>query len=156
MTSRSDTYTVKEFLEDYIGTAPEISNKLGITSEAVYRWFRKDRVPAKYYPGLIKIAHDNGFTGFTRQDLLYGFSGQMSKTQMKVAEAKRLAEKFSKDIIIIIAWDECTGETQITTYGNHTNHKIYAKQAGDTIATSLNLNLEEMTEYENYLKGLVD
>ncbi len=66
-----------------------------------------------------------------------------------VAEARRIAEEFSYDQVIIVAWNAETGGTHITTHGTEPQFKKMAAQGGDRIAKIL--GLEGQAVYEDYV-----
>ena len=73
----------------------------------------------------------------------------MKQKPIPVAEAKRIAETYGYDQVIIVAWDAETGGTHITTFGTRTEHKKLAAQGGARIAEIL--GLEGQTVYEDYV-----
>lgn len=54
-----------------------------------------------------------------------------------VKEAKRLAEEYNKNIILIVGWDSTSGKINITTYGESREEKDWAVQAADIIFGAL-------------------
>jgi len=74
----------------------------------------------------------------------------MKQKPIPVAEARRIAEEYAYDQVIIVAWNAETGGLHITTYGTLPQFKKMAAQGGDRIAEIL--GLEGQKVYEDYVR----
>jgi hypothetical protein len=73
----------------------------------------------------------------------------MKQKPIPVAEAKRIAEQYAYDQVIVVAWNGETGSTHITTFGTKPEYKKMAAQGGDRIAEILGLEGQKI--YEDYV-----
>ena len=73
----------------------------------------------------------------------------MKQKLIPVAEAKRVADSYAYDQIIIVGWNAETAGTHITTYGTKAEFKKMAARGGDRIAEILGLEGQEI--YEDYV-----
>ena len=56
--------------------------------------------------------------------------------------AAQIAERFSKDIAIILTWDGLHNLVHTTTWGHSANDKLVAADAGETVAKAHRLRPE--------------
>lgn len=96
--------------------------------------------------GLINIDLDNDVCYHPDYD-------KPSHIATPVRSAKNIAEKYKKDIVVVLTWQSDGDITYLTTYGKEHEQKIAAKRTGDKIAEALGINLGQ--EFENYLKGFI-
>jgi hypothetical protein len=67
-----------------------------------------------------------------------------------VSEAKRIAEQFDKDMVIINAWDSEHQLNHTTTYGKTPEQKEIAADAGEVTARALGCCIEAKKSYEDF------
>lgn len=70
--------------------------------------------------------------------------------EVPVAEAKRIAEQFDKEMVIINAYDDRHRLTHTTTYGKTPQQKEIAADAGERTARALGCALEAKKSYEDF------
>ena len=64
--------------------------------------------------------------------------------------AAQIAERFSKDIAIILTWDGLHNLVHTTTWGHSANDKLVAADAGETVAKALGCDLKQQRVYEDF------
>lgn len=69
-----------------------------------------------------------------------------------VEVAKQISSRYGKDIVIICCWDYRHGKLHTTTYGDSAANKVYAAKGGEIAAAALDMDLSQMTEYEDFRK----
>jgi len=57
-------------------------------------------------------------------------SGYLS---VPIDEAKRIAESFAKDQVIIVTWDKAHGTEHVTTYGKTLGDSLQAATGGNRV-----------------------
>ena len=57
--------------------------------------------------------------------------------EIPIKAAKKLADKFDKNQVIIITWDKEHGRTHVTTYGKTEQECFEAAQGGEVIKQAL-------------------
>lgn len=70
-----------------------------------------------------------------------------------VAEAKQIAERYDKSIVVIAAWDPVFGLLHTTTYGVSANDKDHAADAGVIVARALGTVPELAHFFEDFRKS---
>lgn len=62
----------------------------------------------------------------------------MSKSKrIPIAAAKRIADEYSKDQVIVVTWDKATGTTWVTTYGKTVEECAQAAEGGNRVKRAL-------------------
>jgi hypothetical protein len=67
-----------------------------------------------------------------------------------VAAAAELAQRFSKDIVVILCWDALHNLVHTTTWGHSANDKLVAADAGETAAKAIGCDLKQQRTYEDF------
>ena len=67
-----------------------------------------------------------------------------------VEVASQVAERFSKDIVIIMCWDAAHNLVHVTTWGHSASDKLVAADAGETAATAIGCDLKQQRTYEDF------
>jgi len=60
----------------------------------------------------------------------------MSK-RIPIAAAKRIADEYDKDQVIVVTWDKATGTTWVTTYGKTVQECVQAAEGGNRVKRAL-------------------
>ena len=76
--------------------------------------------------------------------------GQTEYKPIPVLAAKKLAERYDKSIVIVLAWDPAHGLMHTTTYGVSEQDKDWAAKGGEIATTALGGSLPDKIEYEDY------
>ena len=62
----------------------------------------------------------------------------MNKSKrIPITAAKRIAEEYGKDQVIIVTWDKATGTTWVTTYGKTVEECAQAADGGNRVKRAL-------------------
>jgi hypothetical protein len=67
----------------------------------------------------------------------------MSYKDVPITAAKKIAEEFDKDQVIVVCWDKEHGRTHVTTYGKTTEDCAQAAQGGNFVKKALGWPDEE-------------
>jgi len=64
--------------------------------------------------------------------------------------AAKIAERFGKQVVLIVAYDATHGSTHIVTYGVSSEQKEVAALAGDLTAQQLGMAMDKITKFEDF------
>jgi hypothetical protein len=67
-----------------------------------------------------------------------------------VEVAAQIAERFQKDIVIILCWDALNEQTHTTTWGHSANDKLVAAEAGETVTAAFGADVDKKRVYEDF------
>jgi hypothetical protein len=63
-----------------------------------------------------------------------------------VDAARQIADRYRKDAVLFVAWDQASGKTEIVTWGREPPQKASAAAAGDMLGQMLRLGAGEVHE----------
>lgn len=67
-----------------------------------------------------------------------------------VQALREISDRFDKDILAIVTWDERHNMCHVTTYGRKAAHKAGAAELGDILAKAAGLSIEQVTHFEDF------
>lgn len=67
-----------------------------------------------------------------------------------VEVAAKISEDFSKDIVVILAWQESSGLIHNTNFGKSAECKIAAAKMGDVLTAAMGCNLADSVTWEDF------
>jgi len=67
-----------------------------------------------------------------------------------VDAARKVADEYRKDILLIVGWDREANKTDIVTWGREVEEKVVAANAGETITKQLGLAEATATVHEDF------
>jgi hypothetical protein len=73
----------------------------------------------------------------------------MTYIEVPIGAAKRIAEEFRKDVVVILSWQQSSNMGHVTTYGAEAHHKELAAALGDRIGRDF-LNPDEKNTFADF------
>lgn len=62
---------------------------------------------------------------------------KIKSTRIPISAASEIGKKFSKDQVILVTWDEQSGDTWVTTWGSSRPQCVMAAKGGDFVKKAL-------------------
>lgn len=74
----------------------------------------------------------------------------MEYKPVPVESARVIGREFSKEIVVIVAWDECTRQIHTTTWGAAAKHKDWAAALGVKLAEAAGADVSKRRTSEDF------
>lgn len=74
----------------------------------------------------------------------------MPYQEVPVVAAKEISERFSKEVVVIVAWDQASNFIHTTTYGSEARFKQPAAELGVLLAKAAGSDVSKAVNFEDF------